>query len=196
MRWMSTRTGRSRRQRFLPTHPRQLRKLDKNGRWQADAGRSGALQMQMGRGGGGPGGRRRPPGDAAKVKAEEMNRHLRRPLPGNSPQTLMMFDSNQRMESWKRVKCPKRMQGMFEERGDTNHDGVLTRDGIHGNGGSESPAGEWRRRRPRAGQPWRTGWAWRTGPVRCHSNALDTNHDGEISSDEINNAATSLKTTR
>jgi Ca2+-binding EF-hand superfamily protein len=165
--------------------PAQLRKLDKNGDGKLTRDEAG-LQMQMGRG---PGAR----GDRGRGEGEGGGDEPPSPAPTAEEltATLMMFDSNHDGKLEK-SEVPERMQGMFE-RGDTNHDGVLTREEIaklaeanrqQANGGGEG-RGEGR------GGPGGPG-----GPNQFDVafNALDTNHDGEISSDEINNAATSLKT--
>ncbi len=164
--------------------PAQLRKLDKNGDGKLTRDEAG-LQMQMGRGPGGRGGRGRGEGEGGGDEPPSPA-----PTAEELTATLMMFDSNHDGKLEK-SEVPERMQGMFE-RGDTNHDGVLTRDEIaklaeanrqQANGGGEG-RGEGR------------GPGGRGGPNQFDVafNALDTNHDGEISSDEINNAATSLKT--
>jgi Ca2+-binding EF-hand superfamily protein len=158
----------------------QLQKLDKNGDGRLSRDEAG-IQMQMGRGGRGRGGeeggdRDEPP--ASPPTAEELT------------DTLMAFDANHNGKLEK-SEVPERMQGMFE-RGDANHDGVLTRDEISklaeanrqqqggGGRGLGEGRGEGRGRGP--------------GAFDLAFNALDADHDGEISSAEIANAPTALKT--
>lgn len=172
--------------REIANAPVQLRKLDKNGDGKLTREEAG-LQMQMGRGPGGRGGRGRGEGEGEGDEPPSPA-----PTAEELTATLMMFDSNHDGKLEK-SEVPERMQGMFE-RGDTNHDGVLTREEIaklaeanrQASGGGEG-RGEGR------------GPGGRGGPGGPNQfdvafNALDTNHDGEISADEINNAATSLKT--
>ena len=157
----------------------QLQRLDKNGDGRLSRDEAG-LQMQVGRGrgrGGEEGGEREEP-PAAPPTAEELT------------DTLMAFDANHDGKLEK-SEVPERMQGMFE-RGDANHDGVLTRDEIsklaeanrqQQNGGARGEGrgfGEGRGRGP--------------GAFDLAFNALDADHDGEISSSEIANAPTALKT--
>jgi Ca2+-binding EF-hand superfamily protein len=167
--------------------PAQLRKLDKDGDGkltQAEAG----IQMQMGGGRGGRGGGDEPPAPAPT--AEELTA------------TLMVFDANNNGQLEK-SEVPERMQGMFE-RGDTNHDGVLTRDEIaklaeanrqQAGGG---PGGEGRGEGRGPGGPGGEGRGGRgpggPGQFDLAFNAVDTDHNNEISANEINNAAASLKT--
>jgi Ca2+-binding EF-hand superfamily protein len=172
--------------------PAQLRKLDKNGDGKLTQDEAG---LQMGRGGGrgrgegrgeGEGGGDEPPSPAPT--AEELTA------------TLMVFDANHNGQLEK-SEVPERMQGLFE-RGDTNHDGVLTRDEIaklaeanrqQAGGGGRGPGGDGR---GRGGPGGGFGGRGPGGPGQFDLafNALDTDHDGEISAEEINNAPTSLKT--
>jgi Ca2+-binding EF-hand superfamily protein len=165
--------------------PAQLRKLDKNGDGKLTQDEAG---MQMSRGGGrgrgegegrgGEGGGDEPP--AAAPSAEELTA------------TLMMFDANHNGKLEK-SEVPERMQGIFE-RGDSNHDGVLTKDEI-------TKLAEANRQQQGGGEGGRggDGRGGGRGPggpdgFDLAFNALDTNHDGEISAEEIANAPTSLKT--
>ncbi len=155
----------------------QLQKLDKNGDGRLSREEAG-LQMQMGRGGRGRGGeeggdRDEPP--AAPPTAEELT------------DTLMAFDANHNGKLEK-SEVPERMQGMFE-RGDANHDDVLTRDEI-------SKLAEVNRQQGGGGRGERRGFGEGRGPgaFDLAFNALDADHDGEISSSEIANAPTALKT--
>ncbi len=178
--------------------PAQLRKLDKDhdgtlSREEAGlqmGGRGGRGRGEGGRGEG-EGGGDEPP--AAAPTAEELTA------------TLMMFDANHNGQLEK-SEVPERMQGLFE-RGDTNHDGILTRDEIaklaeanrqQANGGGRGlggPGGEGRGEGRGFGGPG-GGRGGPGGPNQFDLafTALDTDHDGTISAAEINNAATSLKT--
>lgn len=165
--------------------PAALRKLDKNNDGKLSRDEAG---LQFGRGGrGGPGGGRGRDGEgggdeppAPAPTAEELTA------------TLMMFDDNSNGKLEK-SEVPERMQGLFE-RGDTNHDGVLTRDEIAklaeanrqqagGGDGRGKGRGEGRGGRGPGGP----------GQFDLAFNALDKNQDGEISADEIGSAASSLK---
>ena len=154
----------------------QIRKLDKNGDGKLTRDEGG---MRMQPGGGRP---MRPPG-------EEEIPPIPPPTAEELTATFMMFDANKNGQLEKK-EVPERMRGLFE-RGDTNNDGVLTRAEIvvlaeanrqqaggRGPGGPGGPGG-----RGRGGGPPDPAW-----------NALDTDHDGEISAAEINNAVASLKT--
>jgi Ca2+-binding EF-hand superfamily protein len=100
--------------------------------------------------------------------------------------TLMAFDKNKDGKI-SRDELPARMQSMMD-RGDTNHDGVLTVDEIRVIAKAQvaQNAEEDRRERPQ-----REGGPPRQDPVTA---ALDTNHDGTISADEIAHASASLRT--
>ncbi len=174
--------------REISDAPAQLRKLDKNADGKLTQDEAG---LQFGRGGRGEGGRGEGVGDeppAAAPTADELTT------------TLMTFDANHNGKLEK-TEVPERMQGMFD-RGDTNHDGVLTRDEIaklaeanrqQANGGGRGEGG-------RGGREGfggaRGGFGGGRGPGQFDLafNALDTDRDGEISADEIKNAGTSLKT--
>jgi Ca2+-binding EF-hand superfamily protein len=167
--------------------PAQLRKLDKNGDGKLTQDEAG---MQTGRGGPG-GGRGRGEEEGSGVGDEPP---AQAPSAEDLTDTLMMFDANHDGKLEK-SEVPERMQGLFE-RGDTNHDGVLTKDEIiklaeanrqqqNQFGGEGGRGGDGRGRGRGPGGP---------GGFDLAFNALDTNHDGEISSDEIANAPVSLKT--
>lgn len=188
--------------------PAQLRKLDKNGDGKLSREEAGLQMGNFGRGGGrgrgeGEGGGDEPPAPAPS--ADELTA------------TLMAFDKNHNGQLEK-SEVPDRMQGMFD-RGDTNHDGILTRDEIAklaeanrnqanaGFGGGRGPGGPGGEGRGPGGEGRGPGGDGRGfgggrgpgGPGGVNQfdvafNALDTNHDGEISADEINAAPTSLKT--
>ncbi len=177
----------------LAAAPKALRTLDKNqdGNLTMDelrpAGRGGEGR---GDGGGrGEGGERREGGEGAPVDNTE-----------ETVKTLMAFDANGDGKLQK-SELPERMQGIFE-RGDTNHDGVLTveeirtmaraqasqqqaRNGMGGRGGEgrgvEGRGGEGR------GNP--AQMMRMMDPIFA---ALDTNQDGVLTSDEIDNAPKSL----
>jgi len=164
--------------------PAQIRKLDKNGDGKLTQDEAG-LRMGGGRGGGrgrggegrgGDGGGDEPPAPA--------------PTAAELTATLMMFDANHNGQLEK-SEVPERMQGLFE-RGDTNHDGVLTQDEIaklaeanrqQANGGRGGGEGRGGGRGPGGGNQFDLAFT-----------ALDTDHNGEISAEEINKAAASLKT--
>lgn len=148
--------------------PAQLRKLDRNGDGKLVRDEAG-MQM-MGRGGRGRGGNEggeEPP--AAAPSADELT------------DMLMAFDRNGNGKLEK-AEVPERMQGLFE-RGDTNHDNLLTREEIaklaQANRQQAGEQGEGRGRGP-------AGFDLAFG-------ALDTNQDGEISAAEVANAATAMK---
>ncbi len=140
--------------------PAQLRKLDKNedGKLKQD---EAGLQM-AGRGGRGRGSGigDEPPAEAPS--AEELT------------STLMAFDANHDGKLEKN-EVPERMQGIFE-RGDTDHNGILTKEEI-------TAMAEASRVRPGANRNRRD----------LAFNALDLDQNVEISADEIANAATSLR---
>jgi Ca2+-binding EF-hand superfamily protein len=97
---------------------------------------------------------------------------------------LMAFDANGNGQLEK-SEVPERMQGLFD-RGDTNHDGVLTRDEI-------AKLAEANRQQAGGGRGEGRG-PGRGNNADLAFNALDTDHNGEISAEEINNAVASLKT--
>ena len=107
--------------------------------------------------------------------------------------TLMAFDKNADGKLSK-DELPERMQGMFE-RGDANKDGFLTVDEITKLAAAQAPAGGRERGGGREGRgpggPGGPGGFMRNDPVMS---ALDANHDGTLSVDEIRNAPAALKT--
>jgi len=156
--------------------PVQLRKLDKNNDGKLTRDEAG-LQLQRGRGGRGGegerGGRGGDEGPAAPPTAAELT------------ETLMAFDANKNGQLEK-SEVPERMQGMFD-RGDTNHDGVLTRDEI-------IKLAEANRQQASGGEGGGRGPGPGPGQFDLAFSALDTDQNGEISADEIKRAATALKT--
>lgn len=115
------------------------------------------------------------------------------PTPDEMVATLMAFDKNQDGKLTK-TEVPERMQGMFD-RIDANHDGVLTPDEIRAAAAAQSqPTAN----RP-AGGPGGQGGEGRRGdgggppPDRLFQ-ALDKDHDGVLSADEIAAAPASLRT--
>lgn len=153
--------------------PAQLRKLDKNGDGKLTRDEAG-LQMQRGRGPGGEGrgrGGDEPP-PAAPPSVQEMT------------SMLMAFDKNHDGKLQK-TEVPERLQGLFE-RGDTNQDGVLTRDEI----AKLAEANQ----KPQLAPEGRGGGRGR-GPNQFDLAfaALDTDSNGEISAEEIDAAPVSLK---
>jgi Ca2+-binding EF-hand superfamily protein len=164
--------------------PAQLRKLDKNGDGKLTQDEAG---MQMGRGGPG-GGRGRGEEEGSGVGDEPP---AQPPSVDDLTNTLMAFDANHNGKLEK-SEVPERMQNIFD-RGDTNHDGILTKDEItklaeanrQQQGGGEGRGGDGRGRGRGPGGP---------GGFDLAFNALDANHDGEISADEIAGAPVSLKT--
>jgi Ca2+-binding EF-hand superfamily protein len=161
----------------------QLRKLDKNSDGILTRDEAG-LQM----GNGGRGGRGRGEGEGGGDEPPSAP-----PSAVELTDMLMAFDANHNGKLEK-SEVPDRFQGLFE-RGDTNHDGVLTRDEItklaeanrqQAGGGQGRGEG-----RGRGGDGRGPGGP---GQFDLAFNALDTDHNGEISADEINNAPASLKT--
>jgi Ca2+-binding EF-hand superfamily protein len=180
----------------IASAPARLRTLDKNGDGILTQDEAG-IQMGFGRGGGrgrGEGGGRGEEGGGDEPPAPA-------PTAEELTATLMMFDANHNGQLEK-SEVPERMQGLFE-RGDTNHDGILTRDEIArlaeanrqqanggGPGGRGGPGG------PGGGRGFGGEGRGPGGPngFDLAFNALDLDHNGQISADEINKAAQSLKT--
>jgi Ca2+-binding EF-hand superfamily protein len=157
----------------LAKAPAALRALDRN-----QDGRITPEEMRpaMGRGGGGFEGRGRPEGGARGADPTD-----------EAVKSYLAFDKNGDGKLT-RDEVPERMQGIFE-RGDTNHDGILTADELRAMARTQQqPSVEGRGR----GE----GGRGREGMMRMDPifSALDTNHDGVIEGDEISNAASALKT--
>jgi Ca2+-binding EF-hand superfamily protein len=162
----------------IAASPAQLRKLDKNGDGKLNREEAG---MQMPGRGGGRGGRGEGRGEGRGGGGPEET-----PAPPPSVEDLtamfMAFDANHNGQLEK-SEVPERLQGMFE-RGDANKDGILTRDEI----AKLAQANQKMNLGPEGGRG-------RGGPpFDMAFNALDTNKDGEISADEINNAPAALRT--
>ena len=158
--------------------PAALRALDKNrdGKLTLDEVRPA---MQGGRGMEGRGGRE---GEAAGGDTTE-----------ETVKTLMAFDANGDGKLQK-SELPERMQAIFE-RGDANHDGVLTPDEIRAMARAQQPTGA----SGRGGEREREGGRGRGGPEGMMRMdpifaALDTNHDNTLSAEEIDAAPAALKT--
>ena len=124
-----------------------------------------------------------------KLTGDEIlpNVPLKVSAPEEKPQSmasrLLAFDKNHDGKL-SRAELPARMQNLFD-RGDTNHDGFLTKDEIDKLEASlDPPKGDPQRERPAP-----QGGFIRLDPMLI---TLDVNHDGEISAEEIENAPTVL----
>jgi Ca2+-binding EF-hand superfamily protein len=110
------------------------------------------------------------------------------PEPGKQVESmasqLMMFDKNGDGKLSK-AELPERMHGMFD-RGDANKDGFLTKTEIDSLEASMAPP-KGNPQRERTGPP---GGFIRQDPMLI---ALDTDHNGEISTEEMENAPVILK---
>jgi Ca2+-binding EF-hand superfamily protein len=162
----------------LERTPAALRALDRNG-----DGRITPEEMSpmIGRGRGGPG----PEGRGGRGREEEGPAG---PDPvEEAVKTYLAFDKNGDGKL-SRDEVPERMQGIFQ-RGDTNHDGVLTADELRAMARAQQPAGGGREGGEGRGGRGPEGMR-RPDPI---FQALDTNHDHVISGDEITNAASALK---
>lgn len=148
----------------LKNAPAALLKLDKNGDGQLTADEV------------------RPNFQLRRPRDDHGNRSETAPHSDDIVQTLMSFDRNGDGKLSK-DEVPERMQGLFD-RGDTNHDGFLTRDEIEKLAVQQQPTSG----QAREGEASRPDFA-RFDPL---FNALDTNHDGAISRTEIASATASL----
>jgi Ca2+-binding EF-hand superfamily protein len=191
----------------LADAPARLKTLDKNadGKITRD---EGALPAGYGRPAGpGPGAGRagepgrgagsgragEPPargGDAGRAAGAAATggdeRRFEVPIPGPTADELlallMSFDKNKDGKLSK-AEVPERQQGLFE-RGDTDKNGVLDAAELKKVTADQAAAP------PAPPRPPRGGFA----AIDLASIALDADHNGEISAEEISNAATTLKT--
>lgn len=125
-----------------------------------------------------------------KLSAEECTDNSEHgPTPGEMIKTLMAYDHNGDGKL-QREELPERMRGLFD-RGDTNHDGLLTVDEIRAlaRGGQQAapppeadPNAVFRKRME--------AMIMRQVPFLA---ALDADHNGEISAAELQNAPAALK---
>ena len=188
----------------LADAPARLKTLDKNsdgkitrdeGALPPGYGRVGGAGAPGGRPGGAPGGRdggRGEPargGDAGRAGAAATGGDERRfevPIPGPTADELlallMSFDKNKDGKLSK-AEVPERQQGLFE-RGDVDKNGVLDAAELRKVTADQAAAPPAPPRAPRGG----------FGAIDLASIALDADHNGEISAEEIANAATTLKT--
>jgi Ca2+-binding EF-hand superfamily protein len=182
----------------LADAPARLKTLDKNGdskltRDEAALppgyGRVGGPAAPGGRPGGAPGGRGEPArgGDAGRAAGPPADeRRFEVPIPGPTADELlallMSFDKN-KDGKLSRAEVPERQQGLFE-RGDTDKNGVLDAAELRKVTADQAAAPPAPPRAPRGG----------FGAIDLASIALDADHNGEISAEEIANAATTLKT--
>src|SRR4051812_2545842 len=161
--------------------PAVLKALDKNadGKIAGDefpAGRGGRGGDGRGRGGSGV-------GDEAPAAP---------PTPDEMVATFMAFDKNKDGKLTKN-EVPERMQGMFA-RADANHDDALTADEIKAAAAAQPQPTAARPGGP-GGPEGRRGEGGRDGgpPPDVLFNALDQDHDGSLSSDDIAAAPAALR---
>ena len=146
----------------------QLRKLDKNGDGKLTRDEAGIpMNLLPGRGGRGRGEGGRGEERPVEIPADP-------PTADDMTSSLMMFDANNNGKLEK-SEVPERFQGVFE-RGDTNKDGILTREEI-------VALAQANRQMKLAPRPSRFDLAMV---------ALDANGDGEITAAEIDTAPKSL----
>lgn len=178
----------------LANAPARLKTLDKNGDGKLTRDEAG-LPPGFGRGPGGPGGpggRGGRGGDAPRGgeagRAGE-DRNFEVPIPGPTADellaTLLGWDKNKDGQLTK-AEVPERQQGIFD-RGDTDKNGVLDAAELRKLTADQAAAPP---APPAPRGPGRGGF----GGIDLASIALDADHNGEISADEIANAATTLKT--
>jgi len=175
--------------------PARLKTLDTNGDGKLTRDEAG-LPPGFGRGPGGPGGRGGRGGDAPRGgeggragQAGGDDRSFEVPIPGPTADellaALMTFDKNKDGKLSK-AEIPERQQGILD-RGDTDKNGVLDAAELRKLTADQAAAPPVP---PMPRGPGRGGF----GGLDLASTALDTDHNGEISAEEIANAATSLKT--
>jgi Ca2+-binding EF-hand superfamily protein len=185
----------------LANAPARLKTLDKNadGKLTRDeAGLPPGFGRPAGPPGGpgaGPGGRAGRGGDDARGgdagragAAGGDDRNFEVPIPGPTAdellKVLLTFDKNKDGKLTK-AEVPERQQGIFE-RGDTDKNGVLDAAELRKLTADQAAAPP---APPVQRGPGRGGF----GGLDLASTALDTDRNGEISAEEIANAATSLK---
>jgi Ca2+-binding EF-hand superfamily protein len=160
----------------------RLKTLDKNGDGKLTRDEAGVTMPARGRG---PGGERGGPGG----RGEEADAP---PIPGPTADellaTLLSYDKNKDGKLDK-AEVPQRLQGMFD-RGDTDKNGIMDGAELRKLAADQAAAPVAPQGR-RGGGPG--GGRGGFGPFDPAANALDTDHNGEISAEEIANAATSLK---
>src|SRR5436190_6009196 len=174
----------------LANAPGRLKSLDKNGDGKLTRDEF-ALTFGAPRGRGGEGGR------GADAGGGEGERSFEVPIPGPTAAellaALLSYDKNKDGKLTKK-EVPARQQGIFE-RGDTDKNGVLDAAELRKltEDQAKAPVAPPVQRGGRGG-PGGPGGPGGFGGLDLASTALDTDHNGEISAEEIANAATSLKT--
>jgi Ca2+-binding EF-hand superfamily protein len=184
----------------LTNAPARLLTLDKNADGKLTRDEAG-LPPGFGRAGGGPGGRAGRGGDDARGgdagragdagrsgDAGGGDRNFEVPIPGPTAdellKVLLTFDKN-KDGKLTRAEVPERQQGIFD-RGDTDKNGVLDAAELHKLTADQAAAPP---APPVQRGPGRGGF----GGLDLASTVLDADHNGEISAEEIANAATTLK---
>jgi Ca2+-binding EF-hand superfamily protein len=178
----------------LAAAPARLKTLDKNGDGKLTRDEAG-LPPGFGRGPGGPGGRggrggegpeRGAGGRAGEAGGE--NRNFEVPIPGPTAEellaTLLTWDKNKDGKLDK-SEIPERQQGILD-RGDTDKNGVLDAAELRKLTADQAAAPP---APPVPRGPGRGGF----GGMDLASIALDADHNGEISAEEMANAAVTLK---
>jgi Ca2+-binding EF-hand superfamily protein len=179
----------------LANAPARLKTLDKNADGKLTRDEAG-LPPGFGRPAGAPGGPGAGPGgragrggdDARGGDAGGGDRNFEVPIPGPTAdellKALLTFDKNKDGKLTK-AEVPERQQGIFE-RGDADKNGVLDAAELHKLTADQAAAPP---APPVQRGPGRGGF----GGLDLASTALDTDRNGEISAEEIANAATALK---
>jgi Ca2+-binding EF-hand superfamily protein len=153
----------------IASAPARLRKLDKNGDGKLTRDEAGIPMDQL------PGGGGRGRGDGGRGEGRgDQETPAPPPSADDLTASLMIFDANHNGQLEK-SEVPERLQGLFE-RGDTNKDGILTKEEIlalaQASRQMNLPA--------------------RANRMDLAMGALDTDGDGEISASEIDAAPKSL----
>jgi len=181
----------------LANSPARLKTLDKNADGKLTRDEAG-LPPGFGRGPGGPGGpggRGGREGEAARGReggrpggAGAEDRNFEVPIPGPTADellaTLLTFDKNNDGKLSK-TEIPERQQGILD-RGDTDKNGVLDAAELRKLAADQAAAPP---APPVPRGPGRGGF----GGLDLASTALDADRNGEISAEEMTNAATTLK---